>query len=114
MISATYLGAWVGQTVELHQAGHNVFWFDNGWYHAHDCKMCQPAHVQPYYFQVEKRPDNLLTFAYVWREGEDDSTHPPVKSFHVSLEYDEDTAWRLVSIMAAEWIAKNGRLVFSA
>jgi hypothetical protein len=65
--------------------------------------------TQGYYFEIEKRKDNALTFAYIWREEDDATTAPPVKSFHSMLPDDE--AERKVSDQAAKWIEEHGMFV---
>lgn len=57
-----------------------------------------------YYFETEKLEKNALWFAYIWREGEDGSTAPPVMSFHSLSDNDED-----VSRQAVEWIKQHGK-----
>lgn len=64
--------------------------------------------MQAYYFEVEKHKDNSLTFAYIWRKGQNTNTHPPVESFHSHLN--DDDGWRVVSEKAAQWIRQNGVL----
>ena len=65
--------------------------------------------MQGYYFEVEKREDNFLTFAYIWREEDDATTAPPAKEFHSSLLGDE--AEQKVSYLAAKWIKEHGHFV---
>lgn len=61
---------------------------------------------QAYYFEIEKLEINLMTFAYIYREGEDAGTAPPVKEFHSLLFGCE--AERKVSQRAEKWIRLNG------
>ena len=65
--------------------------------------------MQGYYFEVEKREDNFLTFAYIWREEDDATTAPPAKEFHSSLPAEE--ADEKVSRQAAQWIKEHGCIV---
>jgi hypothetical protein len=64
---------------------------------------------QRYYFEIEKRDDNPLTFAYIWRAEDDATTAPPVKEFHSARDGDE--AFRRVTKKAVKWINEHGIFV---
>lgn len=64
--------------------------------------------MNEYYFEIEKRDDNVLTFAYIWRIGDNITTSPPVKEFHSARNGKE--GFRRVAKKAAKWINQNGIL----
>jgi hypothetical protein len=39
MINAKMVSSWT-MAGALQQAGHDVYWFENGWYHSLDCPAC--------------------------------------------------------------------------
>ena len=61
-----------------------------------------------YYFEIEKLPTNTLTFAYIYREGQEAARHAPVQSFHSRLDGSE--AIKKVTRQAVGWIEQNGVL----
>lgn len=63
--------------------------------------------MQGYYFEIEKRDDNALTFAYIWRIEDDEATAPPAKSFHSMA----DNAGEVVNKAAEEWVKERGVLL---
>ena len=39
VINATMVSDWT-MAATLQKAGHDVYWFENGWYHSRDCPEC--------------------------------------------------------------------------
>jgi len=44
MINAKIVSSWA-MAAALQGANHDVYWFDNGWYHSLDCPEC--ARIRP-------------------------------------------------------------------
>lgn len=37
-----YISLWYNRTVQkLQDSGHDVYWFENGWYHSDNCQQCR-------------------------------------------------------------------------
>lgn len=62
-----------------------------------------------YFIIIERSETNACTFAYIWREGDNAKTSPPVKEFHSMRG--RPAAIRRVSKMAYKWIDQRGVFV---